>query len=631
MLRQGPTGWNLQQGAFEAAKADQKLIAIGNGQCWLPDIPFMSPAQAKARSAGPPNGTTCTGPQAPPGTLQLYELTDEGYHTLRRIAGNEEWNPVDVRTVREPSATLRSHGCWADRDTARIIPGRAYDWDTTGCAVETAKRRRRVFGMESGSGRCWIPESTDTTVQNIKQRSGVWLPNNCAPEGSPGSMNVHDIPDGAYEAIRAYTNVDAPPVSVNLADGSAVLSHGCWRNGNAAASFGEYGWNAGGCAYETVRRGRRTFGMQANRCYIPVDDATTALTVKENAGQRVAAGATAGCNEGGGNDSSMNVYEIPDATYQRMRNQLALDDPPARVRLDHESQAGVFLPVWSYGCWKDPNNEGQRIVAGDSFGWGFAACAGEAARRDRRVFGMEAGGQCWIPSSDATTPMDVMMRSGTRLAPPGANVSGVCEPGGAANSLHLYRTPDESFVTMRRSMGQGDVVLLVDFTGESVTAPTGWETRPPKGKWVVWYGTTHIIYATDVGPPGHGNNMTWGPLGVPQFHARATAQRLLSAAYVLGLQGYVGIRYPLKNLSTGQSYVLAFVLRGRGGQPGPPVTAGVEGVAMQNITASGDFVSVHQITFTPTASEHMFLLQTLADTVVFLIAMSVRLPNPNVA
>ena len=54
------------------------------------------------------------------------------------------------------------------------------------------------------------------------------------------------------------------------------------------------------------------------------------------------------------------------------------------------------------GCYHDPNarrvfnNGSYEILTGGNWHW----CAGIAATRGRKVFGMEAGNQCWMPTYD---------------------------------------------------------------------------------------------------------------------------------------------------------------------------------------------------------------------------------------
>ena len=192
-----------------------------------------------------------------------------------------------------------------------------------------------------------------------------------------------------------------------------------------------------GCAGEAARRGARVFGMEAGgECWIPSNTGTTAGAVRARS-----EGPSDGPCPTAGASWSMNLYHVPDDSYHTLRRFYGEEEArPTAVT----TKEAPFVSVLSHGCWQDSRDE--RIVEGGHYGWDMSGCAYEAAKREQRVFGMEAGGQCWIPSAGGTTTDDVRNRSKGRTP-------GICPEGGTADSLNLYSIPDDSYAALRRRAG----------------------------------------------------------------------------------------------------------------------------------------------------------------------------------
>ena len=95
-----------------------------------------------------------------------------------------------------------------------------------------------------------------------------------------------------------------------------------------------------------------------------------------------------------------------------------------------------IIKINNHGCWKDYDS--LRIMNGaNTFGWEWKGCIWEAAKRNRNMCGMQAGGECWIPADNYMTPQTVIDKSRIKMEKPGE-----CGMGGSAYVMHLYSWSD---------------------------------------------------------------------------------------------------------------------------------------------------------------------------------------------
>ena len=124
----------------------------------------------------------------------------------------------------------------------------------------------------------------------------------------------------------------------------------------------------------------------------------------------------------------MHLYSV-DETARRLLTQPEV--PVVPVSIPNPKGMGEVV-LQSRGCWADPNN--ARIMPDvRPTGWDLTGCAWEAAKAGRKVFGMEAGGQCWIPNSSDETAETVAARSPLLQKPATA-----WKELGEGNMMHLY-------------------------------------------------------------------------------------------------------------------------------------------------------------------------------------------------
>ena len=117
----------------------------------------------------------------------------------------------------------------------------------------------------------------------------------------------------------------------------------------------------------------------------------------------------------------------------------AREDPYAGVATDFQmGNNGKKAQVMDHGCWKD--NPSDRIMReSNQYGWEWKGCIWQAAKQNRNMCGMQAGGQCWIPYDNLMVPKTVIDRSHLKMDRPGE-----CGPGGASYSMHVYSWDDDA-------------------------------------------------------------------------------------------------------------------------------------------------------------------------------------------
>ena len=127
---------------------------------------------------------------------------------------------------------------------------------------------------------------------------------------------------------------------------------------------------------------------------------------------------------GSATDSSTDAATAQDAVYK--------GDP-----FDFVLGNNKIVKINNHGCWKDYNS--LRIMNGaNTFGWEWKGCIWEAAKRNRSMCGVQAGGECWIPADNYMTPQTVIDKSRIKMDKPGE-----CGMGGSAYVMHLYSWPDD--------------------------------------------------------------------------------------------------------------------------------------------------------------------------------------------
>ena len=75
----------------------------------------------------------------------------------------------------------------------------------------------------------------------------------------------------------------------------------------------------------------------------------------------------------------------------------AREDPYAGVATNFQmGNNGKTAQVMDHGCWKDYKSD--RIMReSNQYGWEWKGCIWQAAKQNRNICGMQAGGECWIP------------------------------------------------------------------------------------------------------------------------------------------------------------------------------------------------------------------------------------------
>ena len=127
---------------------------------------------------------------------------------------------------------------------------------------------------------------------------------------------------------------------------------------------------------------------------------------------------------GSATDSSTDAATAQDAVYK--------GDP-----FDFVLGNNKIVKINNHGCWKDYNS--LRIMnEANTFGWEWKGCIWEAAKRNRSMCGVQAGGECWIPADNYMTPQTVIDKSRIKMDKPGE-----CGMGGSAYVMHLYSWPDD--------------------------------------------------------------------------------------------------------------------------------------------------------------------------------------------
>ena len=115
------------------------------------------------------------------------------------------------------------------------------------------------------------------------------------------------------------------------------------------------------------------------------------------------------------------------------------EDPYAGVAFPFQmGNNGNTAQVMDHGCWKDDKSS-RMMRESNQYGWEWKGCIWQAAKQNRNMCGMQAGGECWIPIDGLMIPKTAIDRSHFKLDKPGE-----CGPGGASYSMHVYSWDDNA-------------------------------------------------------------------------------------------------------------------------------------------------------------------------------------------
>ena len=431
-------GFELQQCAVRAAVANRAVFGLeaGNG-CWIPTDAGTTAADVASRSGAFLDDATCAGRGGNPllggaDAMSLYEIPADMAPRLRdydrekgkRKLADARAKQSDLAIASPAAYTVRSYGCWKDRSDRRIVtPVAAERPDGLGsssvfkCAREAAARNQLVFGMQAGAG-CWIPDPsrTDQTLEHIAGRSeGNQDCEANNPNGASLSMNLYDMTEATKNALKAketlaQTQVDAARTDVMVPPTTdlPLKRVGCWRDRDDArilagtSSTVEAGRELEQCALKAVAAGRSLFGLEAgNGCWIPTDAGLTAAKVAAASGEYLA-DKDCGSAPNLGGAHAMSLYEIPAASRTRLldwerERGAALIAANANQQQDVRVLEPTDVTARAYGVWQQPG--WQAMFAGNTEAhlWNHTECAGEVAKRDVAVYGVEDGRVCYIP------------------------------------------------------------------------------------------------------------------------------------------------------------------------------------------------------------------------------------------